>query len=89
MALNGDKRRTTWSGTMIDNNYELTIGELDAVTGADGSLGLGGIMGEGGVMGMLGQIKQTIETTLNPTSPPTQDPAAQAFQQAMNGMRPA
>jgi len=70
---------------MIDNNHELTIGELDAVNGGTG--GMTGLLGNSGVlMEMLGQIKQTIETTLNPTSPPTQDPLVQVFQQAMNGM---
>jgi hypothetical protein len=52
---------------MIDNNHELTIGELDAVNG--GAFGLGGIMGGGGPMGMLNQIMQTIQKMPDPAPP--------------------
>ena len=46
---------------MIDNNHELTTGELDAVSGGES-----GLMGGSGVMGMLNQIMQTIQKTQNP-----------------------
>jgi hypothetical protein len=49
---------------MIDNNHELTTGELDAVSGGES-----GLMGGSGVMGMLNQIMQTIQKTQNPAPP--------------------
>ena len=64
---------------MIDNNHELTTGELDAVSG-----GQSGLMGGSGVMGMLNQIMQTIQKTQNP-APPTQS-GPDPLQQAINSL---
>ena len=63
---------------MIDNNHELTTGELDAVSG-----GKSGLMGGSGVMGMLNQIMQTIQKTQNPA--PTQS-GPDPLQQAINSL---
>lgn len=73
------QREIAMTNTILN---ELTIGELDAVNGGSGLL-----TGSGpGPLEIINQIRQAIESTLNPTSPPTQDPLAKVFQQAMNGM---
>jgi len=58
---------------MISNNHELTIGELDCVSG--GMTGLGGTPGaQTGPMAILQQIMQALQ-------PPKED-----FQQLMNDL---
>lgn len=53
--------------------HELTISELEAVTG-------------GNIMGLLDQVMQTLQKMQNPAPPPQGDPAAQQFQQILNGL---
>jgi hypothetical protein len=49
---------------MIDNNYELTIGELDAVSGGHWT------SGGDGVMSMMSRIMQTINNLPSPIETP-------------------
>ena len=64
---------------MIDNNHELTIGELDAVTGGES-----GLMGGGGPMGLINQIVRMVQKTLNPDPPTKSGP--DPLQQAINSL---
>jgi len=64
----------------MTNLNELTIGELDAVSGGD----LFGLMG--GSTGMLNQIMRIVQEQQNPAPPPTQSGPAQQWQQIMNGL---
>jgi hypothetical protein len=57
---------------MIDNNHELTIGELDAVNG--------GSIGE-----IISMVKEMLKSP-EPPSGGQNDPAAQLFQQVLNSV---
>jgi len=67
---------------MIDNNHELTIGELDCVSGSLG--GMSGVSGGNSVMELISTILRNLNNPVLP-APPENGPNQQ-FQQLMNGL---
>jgi hypothetical protein len=59
---------------MINNNQELTIGELDAVNG--------------GLLELIAQFMQAYQKAIDPLPAPTQNGAPDQFQQMLHSIPP-